>query len=72
MKIDAVIHMKNLPEYSDVSDTVINRWQRSEDLPQSINLGARGGGWRRSVVDAWMAQRAKDAEATRKTQNRTR
>ena len=71
MKIDPVIRMRDLPEYTGLGRSTIYHLRRYEGFPEPMELGAGYVGWRQSTIDAWMAQRAKDAAATKRARRRT-
>jgi predicted DNA-binding transcriptional regulator AlpA len=44
----------------DLHKTTVQRWANTGDFPAPIRLGPRKVGWRRSTLDAWLADRPQE------------
>jgi prophage regulatory protein len=54
---DVVLKKADVAAMINVSESTIDRWSRAGIFPQRLRLGPSRVGWRRSAVEAWLAQR---------------
>ena len=54
---DLVLRRKQVQERVAVSAATIYRWVNQGHFPKQLKLGARSVGWRKSEIDAWLAER---------------
>ncbi len=54
---DRIIRLPEVKDITGASASSIWRWEREEEFPKRIKIGARMVGWRISEVKAWIASR---------------
>jgi len=55
---DRIIRLPEVKDITGASETSIWRWEREEEFPKRIKIGARMVGWRKSAVMAWVLARS--------------
>ena len=59
MQLDSILRPRDAAAYLGIARPTLYRWAHDGALPAPIKLGARASGWRRSVLDAFLASREK-------------
>jgi len=54
---DRIIRLPEVKDITGASASSIWRWEREEDFPKRIKIGARMVGWRMSEIMRWIASR---------------
>jgi prophage regulatory protein len=58
LELDRIIREKELVELLGISKATVGRWKAQGHLPKPIRIGPRAVGWQKSVIEAFIAQRA--------------
>lgn len=54
---DQILRPRDAALYLGIARPTLYRWAQEGALPAPIKLGLRASGWRRSVLDSFLAQR---------------
>ena len=63
--LDPILRPNDVIEILNIAKPTFFRWRRLGLFPQPINFGPRCVGWRKSTVDAWLAEKAASQTATK-------
>jgi prophage regulatory protein len=61
-ELDRIIRAKELEGMLGVSKATVSRWSALGHLPKPIRIGPRAVGWQKSVIEAFIARRAGNAD----------
>ena len=54
---DQIMRVNDILARLNISRSTLCRWRRDGTIPEARQIGPGVVGWRRSVIDAWLADR---------------
>ncbi|MEV2063540.1 AlpA family phage regulatory protein [Pseudomonas aeruginosa] len=56
--LDPILRVADVVQLLNIAKPTFFRWRRLGQFPEPIHFGPRCVGWRKSIVDAWLAEKA--------------
>lgn len=56
-EMDSILRLRDVLRICGASRSSLYQWQSAGIFPQSVKLGIRAVGWRKSEIEAWLAKR---------------